>query len=234
MLNFIIKRMKTKFIIIITIFFCFFISCFSFIGCDDGINSNNENNTEKTENQENNESDTSAETENSDTSDSKTVKLQNSFNWGAAYNHETKTVTFEKGWKLSGFNFVGAETLDASNYEYAELSYSDLSLPVIVFRIIYSDESYSQVYLQEHLDKAYIKLNENKKKAVKSVTFQTIMSDDYYVDSASFKLGDFKFVHEMQNTEKNRLSIRCREVLMIPLQLKKSQIEFLLAGMHPV
>lgn len=161
-----------------------FFTCLQFTGCNHDVPSNtNSGTTEK--------------------SDEKLLKVQNSFNWGTTYNQQTKVLTFEKGWKIATFNFENAETVDASNFNYIELSYSDLTLPVVIFRIIYSDESYSQVYLQDHLNKAYIKLNESKKKAVKSITFQTIMTDDYYADSASLKLGDFKFVKEKPASEKS-------------------------------
>lgn len=156
--------------------------------------------TDKSDDEE--ETQNPSDTADSENPDKKLLKVMNSFNWGTTYNQQTKVLSFERGWKLATFNFVNADTINASNFEYLELSYSDLTLPVVIFRLIYSDGSYSQVYLQDHLNKAYIKLNESKKKAVKSIAFQTIMTDDYYADSASLKLGDFKLVKEMQVTEK--------------------------------
>mgnify|MGYP003293406523 CR=1 FL=1 len=169
------KKNKKLIAIFIAGIFCTFLASIQLTGCNHDTPSNNK------------------ETENPD---EKLLKLQNSFNWGTSFNQQTKVLTFEKGWKIAAFNFTDAETLDACDFEYLELSYSDLTLPVVIFRLIYSDESYSQVYLQEHLNKAYIKLHTDKKKALKSIYFQTFMTDDYYADSASLKLGDFKLIKE--------------------------------------
>jgi len=118
--------------------------------------------------------------------------------WDASYNNSTKELVLQKGYRNIEFPFQYWNTIDASDYSYAELTYSKLSVPQVVFSVIYDDKSYSTVYLQPYTNKAYVKLDDTKKKSIKSIKFQSNIWETYPIDSVSFTFDDFRFVKEKE------------------------------------
>ncbi len=125
--------------------------------------------------------------------------------WDSTYDSSSKELVIKKGYRNAEFPFQYWKTIDASEYSYAELSYSELSMPQISMSLIYSDKSFSTVYLSPNSNKAYIKLDPEKKDSIKSVKFQSTIWTSYPIDQVSVKIDGFRFVKDRTKIENTPL-----------------------------
>lgn len=164
----------------------FFAACL-FLSCGDG-SSNDEKKTESSESGEN------------------LLKGANFYFWNddskGSYDASTGKLTLKNG---NGGNGAGFSlSADASSYKYAKLSYENLDLPNINFRLVYSDGSYSEVYLDKNSTAAYIELDKDKKSNVTGINFMTRQSDKQTgAETVSLTIKGLSFVKEKPSVSKN-------------------------------
>ena len=119
------------------------------------------------------------------------------YNYRSSFNKESNVLEMKKGYGNVGFGFKDYKSVDASGYDYACLTYSELSVPQVEFRISYEDKSRSEVFLQANKNKVYIKLDPERKDKILEIFLMATIGEDYYKDSISVKLEKFEFLNSI-------------------------------------
>ncbi len=106
----------------------------------------------------------------------------------------------------NGASFWFEPNQNAGDYKYAKFSYESLDVPNVNLRLKYSDGSYSEVYLQSHLNEVYIELDASKKTAIKEINLMTRQSQSQIgAEKSSFTVKGLSFVKEKNLPQKAAL-----------------------------
>lgn len=103
----------------------------------------------------------------------------------------------------NGASFWFEPNQNAGEYKYAKFSYESLDVPNVNLRLKYSDGSYSEVYLQSHLNEVYIELDASKKTAIKEINLMTRQSQSQIgAEKSTFTVKGLSFVKEKKLSQK--------------------------------
>lgn len=103
----------------------------------------------------------------------------------------------------NGASFWFEPNQNAGDYKYAKFSYESLDVPNVNLRLKYSDGSYSEVYLQSHLNEVYIELDASKKTAIKEINLMTRQSQSQIgAEKSTFTVKGLTFVKEKKLPQK--------------------------------
>ena len=106
----------------------------------------------------------------------------------------------------NGASFWFEPNQNAGDYKYAKFSYESLDVPNVNLRLKYSDGSYSEVYLQSHLNEVYIELDASKKTAIKEINLMTRQSQSQIgAEKSTFTVKGLSFVKEKKLPQKAAL-----------------------------
>ncbi len=119
------------------------------------------------------------------------------YQWKSSYSKKDHVLEMHKGFGNAGFGFKDYKSIDASDYEYARLTYSNLTVPQVKFRIFYEDRSCSEVFLQSDKNEAYIKLDSERKNKISEIFCMATVTEDYYRENISVKFEKFEFLNSI-------------------------------------
>lgn len=106
----------------------------------------------------------------------------------------------------NGASFWFEPNQNAGDYKYAKFSYESLDVPNVNLHLKYSDGSYSEVYLQSHLNEVYIELDAIRKSAIKGIDFMTRQSQSQIgAEKSTFTVKGLSFVKEKNLPQKAAL-----------------------------
>ena len=102
---------------------------------------------------------------------------------------------------------ISFETVNASAYKYAKFSYENLDLPNVNFRLCYSDDTYSEVYLQTNENAVYIELDAERKSNITHINFLTRENAHFIgAEKCSLTVKSLSFVNEKPVSQKTPIT----------------------------
>lgn len=109
----------------------------------------------------------------------------------------------KEGGAGNGASFWFEPNQNAGDYKYAKFSYESLDVPNVNLRLKYSDGSYSEIYLQSHLNEVYIELDASKKTAIKEINLMTRQSQSQIgAEKSTLTVKGLTFVKEKKLPQK--------------------------------
>ena len=135
--------------------------------------------------------------ENTENSDGLIITVKEMYLWdneNGSFTSSDGKLVLKNGYKGANFTITN---FDASEYKYAKLVYEKLDFPNVIFQLHYSDESYSEVFLQTNKTYAYIELDASKKSNISQISLMTREDENIIgVKTSSLNIKEIHFVNE--------------------------------------